>query len=75
MTKVEKIICDVFKIDFEKIEDSMTMEKVDKWDSMAHMELIASLEAELNIELTGDDIADMNSIGAIKTITARYYNG
>ena len=39
-----------------------------EWDSMTHMFFITKLEEEYGIELTGDEIADMDTIGDIKKV-------
>lgn len=48
------------------------MADLDVWDSLKHMELIASLEQQLNIQLSFDEIVAMRSVGDIKrTLNAR----
>lgn len=41
------------------------MKTTPEWDSLAHMELIVSLEAHYRIMLEGDEIAAMTSVAAI----------
>jgi acyl carrier protein len=38
------------------------------WDSLKHMELIAVIEDELNIELTAEDIMKMVDVKSIRDI-------
>ena len=35
------------------------------WDSMNHMILITHIESEFNIQLTGDEIANLETVGCI----------
>ena len=39
-----------------------------EWDSMTHMFFITKLEETYTIELTGDEIVDMQTVGDIKKI-------
>lgn len=70
MEQVRKIIAKTFRIREEDITDKTTMEEIDTWDSLTHMELIVNLESELNIEFDGDEIAEMISVGAIEKAIA-----
>lgn len=44
------------------------MQDLDAWDSLKHMELIASLEEQLNVQLSFDEIVAMRSVGDIKRV-------
>lgn len=44
------------------------MKEVETWDSMRHMELVASIEQTFGIELTMDEIVSMISVGDIKRV-------
>ena len=41
------------------------MENTDAWDSLAHMDVILSIEQHFAVNLEGDEIADMQSVAAI----------
>ena len=74
MEKINEIICAVFKLSPEGLKDDMGMEDIVSWDSMAHMDLVTTIESEFGILLSGDDIADMQSIGAIRQIVTKHLN-
>ncbi|MGK5077188.1 acyl carrier protein [Janthinobacterium sp. HLX7-2] len=59
----EKIFAEVFTIPENTVIDSMKLSEIASWDSLAHMLLITRLEEVYQIEFTGDDIADMASVG------------
>jgi acyl carrier protein len=50
--------------------DKLEYQKIDEWDSVAHMQLMAMIEEEFNIELDIDDVIDFSSfkvgIGILK---------
>ena len=66
MISLEKLISQTLNIPEQRVTDDMTMEDTAEWDSLKHMELIVAIEQTYSIELTGDEIADMVSIRAIR---------
>ncbi|WP_219135509.1 acyl carrier protein [Janthinobacterium sp. UMAB-60] len=63
----EKIFAEVFTIPEHTVIDSMKLKEIASWDSLAHMMLITRLEEVYRIEFTGDDIADMTSVGEARS--------
>jgi acyl carrier protein len=59
-------------IPVEEITDKLTYNTSVKWDSTAHLGLIAELEDSFGIVLEMDDILDMSSVAKAKEILARY---
>ena len=72
LIKIKKIMSEVFRISDEKIFDNSRMQDIDGWDSMTHMELILRLEKEFEIMISGDDIAEMNSLESIILMINKY---
>lgn len=68
MDSLEIILARLFRVAPESLSDASGIGDLDGWDSLSHMNLIADLEARYKIELTGDEIAEMQTIAAIKTI-------
>lgn len=68
MTSLLDIIRDAFAADGEVLGDDLDLRSLSGWDSMAHMLFITRLEGEYQIELTGDEIVEMQSVGRIKQI-------
>ncbi|WAJ71040.1 acyl carrier protein [Catenovulum adriaticum] len=59
-------------IDENEVSDSLAYSEHPKWDSTAHMVLIAELESQFDIMLDTDDIIDMSSFAKAKEILAKY---
>ena len=72
MEKLNKILCEVFRLKENELDDKLTMEDIESWDSLTHMDLITSIEEGLNIQLTMDDIMNMKDISTIRTIVKRF---
>ena len=63
---LECIFAKVFAIPEETVNDSLALRDIPSWDSMSHMMLIAKLEEDFSIELSGDEIADFRSVGDVR---------
>lgn len=63
---IEKIINEVFAFPLELINDELLLRNIDTWDSMTHMILIVKIEETFDIQLSGDEIVEFQSIKDIK---------
>ncbi len=63
---LKKIMNDIFQIPEIDITDTTSVDNTESWDSLKHMELIASLEEEFEITFTADEIVSMNDFLKIK---------
>ncbi|MCA1632230.1 MAG: acyl carrier protein [Acidobacteria bacterium] len=66
--KVESLLAEVLQIPASKISDDLSMQDVEVWDSLKHMELVVALEERFGIELTLDEIVAMRSVREIKRV-------
>ena len=60
---LEQIFADVFVVPSASVHDDLQLREIASWDSMSHMMLIMRLEESFNVQLTGDQIADIKSVG------------
>ena len=66
--KLKNVIKESFNVDLTDQKDDIRLMSFAEWDSLSHMFFITKLEETYSIELTGDEIADMQTIGDIKRI-------
>jgi acyl carrier protein len=66
--KLTRLLTETLKIPATAVTDELAMKDVDSWDSLKHMELIASLEETFAIQLTFDEIVAMQSVREIKQV-------
>ena len=66
--KLTKLIKESFNENMDTLKDEESLNSFADWDSMAHMFFITRLEEEYSIELTGYEIAGMQTIGDIKKV-------
>lgn len=63
---IEKLISEVFGIDAATVRDELAFDSIGSWDSLTHMQLVTTLEDTYKVQLSGDEIADMRSVGAAR---------
>lgn len=71
LEKYTKIFTESFEVDAEKAK-ILKYQDVEAWDSIGHMDLIASLEDEFDIMMEADDIIDFNSFEKGIEIMTKY---
>lgn len=65
---VGRLLTEVLFVPPTRITDELTLQDIEAWDSLKHMEFIATLETEIKQGLTFDEIVAMQNVGAIKQI-------
>jgi acyl carrier protein len=48
------------------LSDEMTPSDIEGWDSVAHINLMFSIESEFGIQFEGNELAELADIGALK---------
>jgi acyl carrier protein len=64
--KLKKIFCSVLEIKESDLQFNMTMDELEKWDSLNHMKIIAALEEEFSIRFDDDLLEKLTSLEIIK---------
>ena len=67
---LNELLKDVFNLRETELTDEARLMSFKEWDSMTHMLFITRLEEVYEINLEGDEIASMETIGDIKKILA-----
>lgn len=68
MAQLRQLMAEVLAIPEAEVVPELSMAGSDAWDSLRHMELVISVEETFEIELTGDEIVDMTSVAAIRSV-------
>lgn len=66
--ELSEIIADIFDLNQEEQHDEIIFSSLEEWDSMNHMLFITKVEESFAVELSGDEIAGIKSIGDLKKI-------
>lgn len=65
---LEEIFSEIFNIQSDNLEDDLQLTDIESWDSMTHILLITKIEEEFEIDLSQDEIVNMQSVGQIRDI-------
>lgn len=71
--KYVNVFIKVFSVAAEAVE-KLEYQGISEWDSVGHMELVASIEDVFDIMMDTDDIIDFSSFEKGKEILAKNYN-
>jgi acyl carrier protein len=52
--------------------DGLEYRAIEKWDSLAHMSLIAALEDEFDVMIDTDDVIDLSSFAKAREILGKH---
>lgn len=82
MEEIRKQVQEIFQEVFEDpalvLEDQMTAEDIDGWDSIAHIDLIIAIEKRLKVKFATAEISrlkdDGANVGSILELVARKLN-
>ncbi|MGN7998787.1 acyl carrier protein [Sphingomonas sp. 22176] len=69
---LHEIVARALMLDRSAITDDLKYNSIPEWDSVAHMALIAELEAAYDVMLDTDDIVAMSSVGTIRELLKKY---
>ena len=72
LQKYNGVFTALFDVDESELNEDFNFGKVDGWDSLAHMELIAQLEDTFEIMLETEDITHFGGYENGKKILAKY---
>ena len=64
--RLEQVFRDVFSDDALVLKDEMTSRDVAGWDSVAHMNLMFTIESTFGVQFVGNELAEFNNIGELK---------
>ena len=69
---VRNLMGEIFNCDPHTIDSATTMESLEAWDSLQHLNLILALEETLDERFTTDEVTDMTSFDEIMAVLQRH---
>lgn len=70
--RLKRVFANVFQIPDEEVTDELAYREFPKWDSLAHMALVAEIDAEFDSMLDMDEIIDLSSFKRAKEILSNH---
>ena len=68
MQNLKEIVSRVFNIDINKVDDDLSRDNLENWDSFNHLLLISEIEKKLGIKFTITEIERIKSFRELKQI-------
>ena len=68
MNRLKQVLADVFKIDIQTINDETSVDNVEKWDSLNHLNLVLALEEAFDISFTEEQTIEILNYPLIKLV-------
>ena len=65
---IKTLIAKLFDVDETYLSLNSSPDEIEKWDSLGHMNIVAAIEEEFEIELSDDEIDAMANIASIINI-------
>jgi acyl carrier protein len=66
--KLVEIVAELFDLAPAAVDDALTPEDVELWDSMNHLRLVSAVEQEFQIKLSMQEIESIHSLGALRAL-------
>ena len=63
--RIKNVMAAVFNLTVDTINDNASVDTIESWDSLKHMDLIIALENEFDITIPDDEVVNMLSFGVI----------
>lgn len=63
--KLQGVFHEVFDDEAIQINESMSANDLEAWDSLNHVRLIVSVEEEFDISFSTSDVADLQNVGQL----------
>ena len=66
--KLKTVISNVFELTSDKIDELTTMESIEQWDSLKHLQLVMEIEEKFGVVFETEEILEITSFTGIKNI-------
>jgi acyl carrier protein len=68
--RLQELFREVFNDDGLILTDETTAEDISGWDSVAHINLMFSIEQAFGVQFSGNQLAELRNIGKLKEFLA-----
>jgi len=66
--KLKKVLADVFKIEATAVNEDTSVDTVERWDSLTHLNLILALESEFGVSFSEEQTVEIMNYPLIKMV-------
>ena len=69
--RLREILAKVLLLDDSEINDELSRDDVEEWDSLAHLMLINEVESAFQVTFGDEDILSVHTVGDLKRVLKR----
>ena len=66
--KLKSVIATVLNIDESRINEDSSIDTIEEWDSLRHMNLVLAIEEEFGVSIPDEEAAEITSYKLIKIV-------
>jgi acyl carrier protein len=70
--KLVEIVAELFDLAPAAVDDALTPEDVELWDSMNHLRLVSAVEEEFQIKLSMQEIESIRSLSTLQALIEQH---
>ncbi len=65
---LKQIMSLILEVPFEDIHENSSMDSIESWDSLRHMNLVLALESEFKISIPDDEVTELTSFRLLQIV-------
>ena len=66
--KIKEVMSSVFEIPIENIDENSSIDNIEEWDSIKHLNLILALEDEFDVMIPNEEVGNMVNFQLVEII-------
>jgi acyl carrier protein len=70
--KLVEIVAELFDLEAAAVDDGLTPEDVELWDSLNHLRLVSAVEDEFRIKLSMQEIESIRSLAVLRALVEQH---
>ena len=70
--KLVEIVAELLDLEPAAVDDALTPEDVELWDSMNHLRLVSAVEEEFQIKLSMQEIESIRSLAVLRALVEQH---
>ena len=70
--RLQRVVCSTLRISPDRYSEDLAAGDIPEWDSIAHVALMMQVEKEFNVAFDVADVIDVESVGDVLDLVARY---
>lgn len=72
---LKQVLAAVFSVPADSITDDSSMDTIESWDSIKHMNLVLALEEEFGVTIPDEDAANITSYRLVRLVLQELAGG